>query len=517
MSINDAIFQLTRRAESNDPSRLVQTFVDVGSLIPLISSNDHQILCGRRGTGKTHALTFLSDAVNKKAQLPIYIDLRKIGSTGNIYSDPEIPFTERGTRLLCDVLTAIYEVLSEYVIGKPENIDPDAYSSLENFIDSISQTKIIGTVETTTQSSSNGQAEAKTAVTISKNPSITFESSQGDSQSQGISQKEAGILLHSVNFGNLTKNLDLITKKIKRRIWILVDEWSVIPLELQPLLADLFRRAFFPVKDVTVKIAAIEHRSKFLSRIPIGGYIGIEIGADASADTNLDDFMVFDNDPEKAKTFFEKLLLKHLVPILIENKEPKIPETSKELINLIFTQHTAFDDLVRAAEGVPRDAINILVLAAQKAGNEKITVNNLRIAARTWYQRDKQSPALINEDMGKLLHWIIDEVIGNRRARAFLLQSNKSHKLIDSLFDARILHILKKTVSAKDQPGIRFNVYGLDYGCYVDLVTTARAPKGLLQDLDALDDDFLEVPPDDFRSIRRAILDLDQFAKQLEQ
>jgi hypothetical protein len=98
-----------------------------------------------------------------------------------------------------------------------------------------------------------------------------------------------------------------------------------------------------------------------------------------------------------------------------------------------------------------------------------------------------------------------------------LLQSNKSHKLIDSLFDARILHILKKTVSAKDQPGIRFNVYGLDYGCYVDLVTTARAPKGLLQDLDALDDDFLEVPPDDFRSIRRAILDLDQFAKQLEQ
>src|SRR5690606_5215089 len=115
-------------------------------------------------------------------------------------------------------------------------------------------------------------------------------------------------------------------------------------------------------------------------------------------------------------------------------------------------------------------------------------------------------------------HWVIDQVIGERRARAFLLRSDISHPLIDSLFDARVLHILKKSISAHDQPGVRYDVYKLDYGCYVDLITTQRAPQGLLQ-LDTDPDEaaeYVEVPPDDYRSIRRAILDLREFEAAVE-
>lgn len=87
------------------------------------------------------------------------------------------------------------------------------------------------------------------------------------------------------------------------------------------------------------------------------------------------------------------------------------------------------------------------------------------------------------------------------------------HPLIEALFDARVLHILKKSVSSPDNPGERFNVYGLDFGCYVDLVTTAKAPLGLF----ARDgtETFLDVPPDDYRSIRSAVLDLDLFKRSL--
>lgn len=46
------------------------------------------------------------------------------------------------------------------------------------------------------------------------------------------------------------------------------------------------------------------------------------------------------------------------------------------------------------------------------------------------------------------------------------------------------------------------NVYKIDYGCYVELINTSRAPLGLYQD----EGDFIEVPKDDHRSIRRAIL-----------
>ena len=91
----------------------------------------------------------------------------------------------------------------------------------------------------------------------------------------------------------------------------MLDEWSTIPLDLQPYLADLIRRAVFPVTGITVKIAAIEQRSNFKIG-PHGDYTGIEIGADASADVDLDDYMVFDNQCwTAALEFFQELLFKH--------------------------------------------------------------------------------------------------------------------------------------------------------------------------------------------------------------
>jgi hypothetical protein len=78
---------------------------------------------------------------------------------------------------------------------------------------------------------------------------------------------------------------------------------------------------------------------------------------------------------------------------------------------------------------------------------------------------------------------------------------------IEQLFDARLLHILRKNVSSHDQPGIRYDVYKIDYGCYVELANTTKMPQGLFEE----DDDmgYVEVPRDDYRSIRRAILRLE--------
>lgn len=105
--------------------------------------------------------------------------------------------------------------------------------------------------------------------------------------------------------------------------------------------------------------------------------------------------------------------------------------------------------------------------------------------------------------MSTLLAFIVDEVIGKRRARAFLYSSNLKHELIERLFDNRLLHVLKRNISSHDAPGERFDVYKIDYGCYVDLINTTKAPEGLFV---ANDDEIVEVPKDDYRSIRRAIL-----------
>jgi hypothetical protein len=82
-------------------------------------------------------------------------------------------------------------------------------------------------------------------------------------------------------------------------LWLLIDEWSEVPPELQPFLADLLRRAVLPTR-ITVKIAAIEQRTRLLIPEPEVGNIGLELGADVAAAINLDDYMVFDNDEAKA-------------------------------------------------------------------------------------------------------------------------------------------------------------------------------------------------------------------------
>ena len=292
-------------------------------------------------------------------------------------------------------------------------------------------------------------------------------------------------------------------------MWLLLDEWSEIPYDIQPYLADLLRRCIIPLSKMTLKIAAIEHRSNFAIRRK-GEYIGIELGADAGGDVNLDDFMVFDNDAARAISFFSDLLFKHYratdgLPATVG------PQTASEFIKQTFTQVTALEEFVRAVEGVPRDAVYLASTVARRAYGRSIGVQDVRAAARDWYSRDKASVLRSEPALGDLLQWIIEEVIAHRRARAFLLVSHEHHALIENLFDARLLHVLKKNISSHDDPGVRYDVYKLDYGCYVDLISSSKAPIGSMEVEADERFEYVDVPPDDYRSIRRAILDIRAF------
>lgn len=226
--------------------------------------------------------------------------------------------------------------------------------------------------------------------------------------------------------------------------------------------------------------------------------------------------MVFDHNASRAVDFFRRLIFNHFRTVQPEIEGAPAFSNEREFTARAFTQKTALEELVRAAEGVPRDAINVLAIGAQKAASNPIAVTHARSAAKTWYQRDKESAVSANVRASALLRWIVDEVIAHRRARAFLVESGTRDALIDSLFDSRVLHLLKRNISAQEQPGLRYDAFKIDYGCYVDLLSTAKEPQGTLP-LGASPADvggYVDVPPDDYRAIRRAILDLKAFYSQ---
>lgn len=62
--LNKALVQLTKRAERHSDELLKRTFVAVGPVFHILSTVDHQLIFGRRGTGKTHLLSVLNKQRN---------------------------------------------------------------------------------------------------------------------------------------------------------------------------------------------------------------------------------------------------------------------------------------------------------------------------------------------------------------------------------------------------------------------------------------------------------------------
>jgi hypothetical protein len=179
-----------------------------------------------------------------------------------------------------------------------------------------------------------------------------------------------------------------------------------------------------------------------------------------------------------------------------------------ELVGSVFAKRKTLEHFVRSAEGVPRDAINILMMAKQLSDGRRIQVPDVQTAARRWYTTDKSRA--LDDEADKLLVWVIDEVISHRRARAFMLPARSSRDpLIRKLYDARLIHLIRPAISAPDRPGERFAAYQIDYGAYVELLKT-RTRIGLFEESDD-GVTWVGVPIDDYRSIRQSVLDLQAF------
>lgn len=105
------------------------------------------------------------------------------------------------------------------------------------------------------------------------------------------------------------------------------------------------------MSEATVKIAAIEHRSRFKIDQEGGQYIGLELTSDIRSNLNLDDFLVFDNDRERSITFFTHFLYRHAVAMANERNIPA-PKSADELVSLAFTRRDVLEEFVKATEGV---------------------------------------------------------------------------------------------------------------------------------------------------------------------
>lgn len=516
---NLAITKVAARAEKRDADLLRDTFVDSG-VGEQLDTVDHQVLYGRRGTGKTHAVTYLATEARARGDIALNIDLRTVGSGEGLFDPDSAPVTQRASGLLVDLLGQVRDGFEDAVIEDETLVADERFvAKLDELLVAITHVQVTGEVEVSVEqeqtdaSKKGGSVKAGLTPKPSAELSLTNERSQ-EGRNLQRETKRGSERIH-LNFSDVTRALRELSKTVSsRRVWLILDEWSSVPRDVQPYLAEFLLRCVFPLQPFTVKITAIEQQSNF--RVQSGqDNIGFELGADASATLALDDFMVFEQNEDYARDFFVNLFFKHLTAendVVVHVQGLNEP---KDLIKLGFTDVRAFDELVKAAEGVPRDAIYIARRAAMRARQDHISVPLIREAAHNWYQTDKAGAIASNLEANRLLKWLIQRVIREKKARGFLVNEEFSqHPVLLALFDARILHVVRRGYSAQDQPGERFDVWVIDYGAYVDLISTVNAPQGLLPfDREDGSEGHIEidVPVQDLRAIRRAILDMNEF------
>jgi len=180
-SLHRALINLNKRAERSSNEILVSNFVDSEPLFDLLATHNNQVIYGRRGTGKTHALKYLAEHVSKQGDRAVYIDLRSVGSNNSIYSDTNRPLADRALTLIVDVLQALYNELLTLAVSIIDQAPDPAQITLriDDLASAISAVQISGSIEEEREGKVAASREAKLTGEITAKPQGLIPLSQG--------------------------------------------------------------------------------------------------------------------------------------------------------------------------------------------------------------------------------------------------------------------------------------------------------------------------------------------------
>jgi hypothetical protein len=501
-----ALFSIPRRAERRSGEGIRRTFVDVGALATSLGSREHQVIFGRRGTGKTHALENLAQSLRDHEQTVVTVDLRTIGSAGAYYLTAADGIPTSATRIIVDLLEAVHQqILEECVRLIEANYDVTALvHNLDQLGEASCAVEVIGTTEVVSEDSASRRDRGSIKAQLLPRPNLAIEIAEEMERARSHRRAQSGVEQFSLKFGPVTRSLAGIVRALPgRSFWLILDEWSALPLAVQPLVADFLRRCFLPLEGTVVKIGAIQGRSHF-SRYGGGAYLGIELGADMTQDLDLDQYLSGNAGNRRAEEFFRDLFCRHISEYW-RNEGRAVPW--RQIRDGLAAAIPDFPYLVMAGGGVPRDTINVASVAAQNSGSQPITTSDISAASRRWFLNDKESQVRSDPAARKVLQGLRSYVQRNRR-RGFLLDRHYDAQAaeIQELYDSRILHQAAIGIG----PGAGYTAYLIDFGLYADIVSDADRQRSWKENWLSNWRDF---DPNKTTEVRRAVLTLEQLRK----
>jgi hypothetical protein len=475
VEVKDAINNLANniRTERSSVQNLFSTYADK-SIINRLNNQNNQIIYGRRGTGKTHLLFAFQNLIfdknipGKQKRFSIYIDLRKY-----------LPlFTSSNTINVESAILIFQALINDLIEDLTNNLkyifDIKEYATFNSFEESRliklktilaelniefngREFKRLGSVEFNREEIKNISGSLK----LNQTPEINIEGKK--EQKNAFAETNVQYL----SFNKISRLLEELSYQLNdTKIVFLLDEWSEIPIDLQPYLAELIKRVFIS-SNYTFKIAAIPYRTRFREIIHNEIKIGLEEGGDIFP-ISIDNRYIYEVDKVGTKTFYNELLINHLKEI-----NPAIFENVDDLkfINYFFANQ-ALAEILIASAGIPRDFINLFILSYNNRNNtsQRIVLKNIRNSTTEWYTSDKKEEIDKDKTTKHLFEELVNQVILIKKKTHFLLpQKHSENKFIKKLVDLRVLHLRQKGISHKHIVNKTYDVYSIDYGSYTSL------------------------------------------------
>ena len=541
-AVTEAIQELLLRAERQpDVELLVATFADPGAVASELNNDNNQVLVGRRGTCKTHILRVLA---TRRQGLTVYLDLRQLAQTPRVGED-QIPPAVRVASIFQILLRAIGDRIAEHVATLSGEKARRASAALKVFWDAtatISREGEIISQERSNTSTSNASDSIGATLGPRSAVSVGIAASETESTSERNTVR-GGRATAQLHFADVDQTLRaLMDASELTRLFVIVDEWTTIPYELQPLFADYLNRALFDNPQVTVKIASVAYRSSFETPGQHNTRIGLEAGDDFTF-VELDKYFVYKRAPDRVARFFAELLWRHLsvesaLAAWQQRIQPKrlwlftrgstspheqeklvieelrdlfrklgdnfMDERATEymraefrvdgpdaLVAAMFTgrqgRNGTFHELVQASQGVVRDFIYILSKAyaeAAQRGSPKIDKESVADAAGDWHSQDKKQK--VSQEQAGAFGRVVDHVIKHGDSDLFLIESElERHEIVEALYDLRLVHLIQRRIRLPEAPTTEYTQYAIDYGTYKQLLSNRPRDQRDIPTVDA--------------------------------
>lgn len=479
------------RTESAGHHRFL--FVDHRQL-QLLRTADWQVVFGRRGSGKTlllHVLQeILEEEFERSRQIPVLLSAQDflVSPVGFVPSDKVRAlgyFQTFCEKLADDLLNRVISLLDRpgylHVLrgkARKKRVE-DLIVEIVALVQNGHSITAFNKVKKTQRSRRTVQTESGAAVGIGVD-STGLRASGGDKAGRSREREEIHEREESEAFSPRfalvrDKLIELLDELDVERLVLLIDEWSVLDTSgssgLQPEFAECLKRAFSRSGRFCVKIATTRYQTKLNNRGAASSFRGLEMNADIFEATNLDHALL---NEEELRRFYTQLLFRRLTLVQPEvgtfaARNADFP--NEWFIRSMFRGEHVFDELVMAAQGLPREFVTLFNEVAKRHDFSVRPLWELSEVRRCIRERSVlHNETEYESEADQILNSAIKDRVVATGSRLFFVRRADRERLeagLDELLEKRIVHEMLRT-RVPDVVREKYDGYVIDHGLWLD-------------------------------------------------